>query len=238
MGSISNSHRAEPGHLYLVATPIGNLQDISHRAESILSTCDVIACENKRKAGRLLGPLGITTRLMLCHEHNEKRQAMVIAGMLEEGKSVAMISEAGMPCISDPGFRVVRECRRRDLPVTPVPGPSAVVAALAASGLPSDGFLFAGFLPGKKLARLRFFEKYSDFEFTLVFYESTHRIEQFLEDLVVALGSNRTICVAREITKIYETFLVGTAEEVQRNLKSGSRKGEFVVLVAKDGYRI
>lgn len=236
MGPAANSSCAERGCLYVVATPIGNLKDLSPRAVSILTDSDVIACENTRKARRLLDPLGITTRVMLCNEHNEKRQANAIADMVASGKSVALISEAGTPCISDPGFRVVRECRRRDLPVASVPGPSAGLAALAASGLPSNGFLFVGFLPAKKSARRRFFEKYRNFEYTLVFYESTHRIDAFLDDIVDILGPQRTICLAREMTKIYETFLVGPADEVRKRLKAGSKKGEFVVLAAKDGY--
>ncbi len=236
MGPAANSSYAESGCLYVVATPIGNLKDISNRAVATLADSDVIACENTRKARRLLDPLGITTRVMLCNEHNEKRQAKTIADMVASGKSVALISEAGTPCISDPGFRVVRECRHRNLPVSSLPGPSAGLAALAASGLPSNGFLFVGFLSAKKLARRRFFEKYRNFEYTLVFYESTHRIDAFLDDIVDTLGPQRTICLAREMTKIYETFLVGPAGEVRKRLKSGSKKGEFVVLAAKDGY--
>ena len=238
MGSAANISFAEPGCLYVVATPIGNLKDLSTRAVAILTGSDVIACENTRKARRLLDPFGIKTEVILCNEHNEKRQANTIADMVASGKSVALISEAGTPCISDPGFRVVRECRRRGLPVAPVPGPSAGVAALAASGLPSNGYLFVGFLPARKSARRRFFEKYRDFEYTLVFYESTHRIDAFLDDFVDTLGPQRTICLAREMTKIYETFLVGPASEVRDRLKTGSKKGEFVVLAAKDGYRL
>ena len=238
MGSAANTYFAEPGCLYVVATPIGNLKDLSTRAVAILTGSDVIACENTRKARRLLDPFGIKTEVILCNEHNEKRQANTIADMVASGKSVALISEAGTPCISDPGFRVVRECRRRGLPVAPVPGPSAGVAALAASGLPSNGYLFVGFLPARKSARRRFFEKYRDFEYTLVFYESTHRIDAFLDDFVDTLGPQRTICLAREMTKIYETFLVGPASEVRDRLKTGSKKGEFVVLAAKDGYRL
>ena len=238
MGSAANISFAEPGCLYVVATPIGNLKDLSTRAVAILTDSDVIACENTRKARRLLDPFGIKTEVILCNEHNEKRQANTIADMVTSGKSVALISEAGTPCISDPGFRVVRECRRRGLPVAPVPGPSAGVAALAASGLPSNGYLFVGFLPARKSARRRFFEKYRDFEYTLVFYESTHRIDAFLDDFVDTLGPQRTICLAREMTKIYETFLVGPASEVRDRLKTGSKKGEFVVLAAKDGYRL
>ncbi len=225
-----------PGCLYLVATPIGNLGDITERAREILARCHLLACEDTRKTRRLLSYLGISARTIALHNYNEESEASKIADLIEKGKTIGIVSDAGTPAISDPGFRVVRECRRRNLPVIPIPGPSAVMAALCASGLPSDGFLFAGFLPPKKSARIRFFERHRDFDYTLVLFESTHRITKFLEDLIEILGPERTICVAREMTKIHESFHTGTAIEVQSKVLSGSLKGEFVVLIAKSGF--
>ncbi len=224
------------GCLYLVATPIGNLGDITKRAEEALSQCQLLACEDTRKTRQLLSHLGISARTTALHNFNEKTRASSIADLVAEGQSVAIVSDAGTPAISDPGFRVVRECRRRNLPVVPIPGPSAVTAALSASGLPSDGFLFAGFLPPKKSARRRFFERYRDFEYTIVLFESKHRITKLLDDLIEVLEADRVICVAREITKIHESFHTGPAESIQKEVQSKSLKGEFVVLIAKSGF--
>ena len=187
---------------------------------------------------RILEPLGIKARLVPYHEHNEQQQAGTLADAVAEGRQVALITDAGMPAISDPGFRVVRECRRRGLPVTPIPGPTAAMTALAASGLPSDGFLYLGFLPAKTAARQRSFAQYRDFPFTLVFYESTHRIEKFLEDIIAVLGPERCVCVGREMTKLHETFYTGPCARVLQDLRKGSTKGEFVVLIAREGYSI
>ena len=227
-----------PGCLYLVATPIGNLGDITERARKILANCHLLACEDTRKTRRLLSYLGISAKTTALHDYNEKDRAGEIADLLEIGYSVGIVSDAGTPVISDPGFRVVRECRKRNLPVTPIPGPSAVSAALCASGLPSDGYLFAGFLPPKKSARIRFFERYKECAYTLVLFESTHRITKFLEDAIEVFGPERTICVAREITKIHETFHTGPAEEVQIKVLAESLNGEFVVLIAKSGFSL
>ena len=225
-----------PGCLYLVATPIGNLGDITKRAGKALSQCQLLACEDTRKTRQLLSHLGISARTTALHNFNEENRASAIADLVAEGQSVAIVSDAGTPAISDPGFRVVRECRRRNLPVVPIPGPSAVTAALSASGLPSDGFLFAGFLPPKKSARRRFLERYRDFEYTIVLFESKHRITKLLEDLIEVLGAERVICVAREITKIHESFHTGPAGTVRQKTLSESLKGEFVVLIAKSGF--
>ncbi len=234
----ANNRSEETGHgcLYLVATPIGNLGDITERAVETLSLCQLLACEDTRKTRRLLSHLGISARTTALHDFNEESRTSSIADLIAEGQSVGIVSDAGTPAISDPGFRVVRECRRRNLPVVPIPGPSAVTTALCASGLPSDGFLFAGFLPPKKSARRRFFERYRDFEFTIVLFESTHRITKFLEDLIEVLGAERVICVAREITKIHESFHTGPVEAVQEEVLAKSLKGEFVVLIAKSGF--
>ncbi len=222
----------QPGHLYAVATPIGNLADLTDRARAILGGVDLIACEDTRTTGAMLTRLGLRKELVAYHEHNETEAAGRLAEQLAAGKSVAIVTDAGTPALSDPGFRVVRECRRRALPVVPVPGASALTAVLSAAGLPTNGFLFAGFLPAKSAARLAFLEKYRGFDYTLALYESCHRIGKFVDEIVATLGADRVICVAKEVTKIHETFLVGPAGEVQARLAKTSLKGEFVVLIA------
>lgn len=228
------------GELILVATPIGNLGDISTRAKEQLSEVDYIACEDTRVTGGLLAKFDLESRpeLLSYREENEKAMAPELAERIEGGSRIALVSDAGMPAISDPGFRLVRECRRRGLTVTSAPGPTAASTALAISGLPTDGFLFVGFLPPKKAARQRFFEKYSDFDYTIVIYESCHRIGKCLDDLVDTLGEDRCICLAREITKLHETILSGPAGSVREQMKSRSQKGEFVLCVAKEGYEL
>lgn len=221
-----------PGHLYVVATPIGNLADLTERARAILGAVDVVACEDTRTTGALLTRLGLHRPLVAYHDHNETEVADQLAAQISGGKSVAVVSDAGTPAISDPGFRLVRACRRLGLPVVPVPGACAVAAVLSASGLPTNGFLFAGFLAPKSSARAAFLEKYRDFEFTLALYESCHRIDKFADELVEKLGPERVVCIAREVTKLHETFLVGRAGDVRDRLLKGSLKGEFVVLVA------
>lgn len=224
--------------LYVVGTPLGNREDLSPRAARTLGEVDLIACEDTRNSQRILQPLGISKPTVAYHEHNEQKQAIALADAIEQGKSIAIISDAGMPAISDPGFRIVRECRRRGLKVVPIPGPTAAMTALAASGLPSDGFLFLGFLPAKTAARKRSFEQYRDFAYTIIYYESTYRIEAFMDDLIEVLGPGRTVCIGRELTKMHETFYTGHADEVKQRLTSGSTKGEFVVMIAKEGYSL
>lgn len=221
-----------PGHLYVVATPIGNLADLTDRARAILGAVDLIACEDTRTTGGMLTRLGISRTLVPYHEHNEIEAAEKLADHLAAGKSVAVVSDAGTPALSDPGFRIVRACRRRGLPVIPVPGPSALTAVLSASGLPTNGFLYVGFLPAKSAARIGFFSKYRDFEYTLALYESCHRIDKAVDELVSTLGPERVICVAKEVTKLHEAFFVGRAADVQARLAKASLKGEFVVLIA------
>lgn len=229
---------AQPGHLYVVATPIGNLNDISSRAVSLLSSCDLIACEDTRTSGILLAHLGIKKPTTSYHDHNEKEKSLELVAALEEGKSICLISDAGTPAISDPGFRIVRECRRRGLPVVPVPGASALIAALSASGLPTNGFFYAGFLPPKSAARRRFLEAHADFPYTICLYESSHRITKFLAEIVDVLGPDRCISLSKEITKRHETFLTGKAAEVEKQLLSMSRKGEFVLLIAPKDFSL
>ncbi|MDB6170136.1 MAG: Uroporphyrin-III C/tetrapyrrole (Corrin/Porphyrin) methyltransferase [Verrucomicrobia bacterium] len=221
-----------PGHLYVVATPIGNLADLTERARAILGAVDLVACEDTRTTGAMLTRLGLRRDLVSYHEHNEMEMAETLAAQIAAGKSVAVVSDAGTPALSDPGFRLVRACRRRALPVVPVPGPSALTAVLSAAGLPTNGFLYVGFLPPKSAARIAFFEKHRDFSYTLALYESCHRIDKAVDEIVATLGPERVICVAKEVTKIHETFLVGGAADVKARLARTSLRGEFVLLIA------
>ncbi|MBS0631094.1 MAG: 16S rRNA (cytidine(1402)-2'-O)-methyltransferase [Verrucomicrobia bacterium] len=229
---VNASLTPQPGHLYVVATPIGNLADLTERARAILGAVDLVACEDTRTTGGLLTRLGLRRDLIAYHDHNETEVAEHLAAQLAAGKSVALVSDAGTPAISDPGFRLVRACRRRNLPIVPVPGACALAAVVSASGLPTNGFLFAGFLIAKTSARTAFLEKYRDFEYTLALYESCHRIDKFAEEIVATLGPDRIICIAREVTKLHETWYVGRAADVRDRLLKGSLKGEFVVLIA------
>ncbi|HEY0943669.1 MAG TPA: 16S rRNA (cytidine(1402)-2'-O)-methyltransferase [Opitutaceae bacterium] len=222
----------QPGHLYVVATPIGNLADLTDRARAILGSVDLVACEDTRTTGAMLTRLGLHRELVAYHEHNETEAAERLAEQLAAGKSIALVSDAGTPALSDPGFRLVRACRRRALPVVPVPGASALTAVLSAAGLPTNGFLFVGFLPAKSSARVTFLEKYQDFDYTLALYESCHRIDKFADEIVEKLGPDRVVCIAKEVTKLHEAFLVGRASEVRDRLAKTSLKGEFVVLIA------
>jgi 16S rRNA (cytidine1402-2'-O)-methyltransferase len=228
----NNSLIPLPGHLYVVATPIGNLADLTDRARAILGAVDLIACEDTRTTGGMLTRLGLRKDLVAYHEHNEAEMGERLADQIAAGKSIAVVSDAGTPALSDPGFRVVRACRRRGLPVVPVPGPSALTAVLSASGLPTNGFLYVGFLPAKSAARITFLQKYRDFDYTLALYESCHRIDKAVDEIVATLGPARVICVAKEVTKLHETFFVGGAAEVQARLAKASLKGEFVLLIA------
>jgi 16S rRNA (cytidine1402-2'-O)-methyltransferase len=222
----------QPGHLYVVATPIGNLADLTDRARALLGSVDLVACEDTRTTGALLTRLGLRRELVAYHEHNETEAAERLADQVTAGKSVAVVSDAGTPAISDPGFRVVRACRRRGLPVVPVPGPSALTAVLSASGLPTNGFLYAGFLPPKSAARTTFFERHRDFPYTIVLFESCHRIDKAVAEITATLGPGRVICVAKEVTKLHEAFLTGPAADVQARLAKTSLRGEFVLLIA------
>lgn len=228
----NSSLTPQPGTLYVVATPIGNLADLTDRARAILGQVDLVACEDTRTTGALLSRLGLRRDLFPYHEHNEVPAAEQLADAIAGGKSVAVVSDAGTPALSDPGFRIVRACRRRGLPVVPVPGPTALTAVLSASGLPTNGFLYVGFLPPKSAARIGFFEKHRAFEYTVALYESCHRIDKAVDEIVTTLGPDRVICVAKEVTKLHETFLVGPAADVRARLAKTSLKGEFVLLIA------
>ncbi len=226
--------------LTLVATPIGNLSDITPRSIEALKTATLIVCEDTRVTGKLLNKLGIDERgqLIAFHDKNETLLAGTIADRIEQGEAVVLVVDAGTPAISDPGFRLVRECRKRGLKVTTTPGVCAAITALSVSGLPSDQFLFAGFLTPKSAARKRFFESNKTGDYTIIVYESCHRIEKFLNDLVETLGPERCISVCRELTKLHETVFTGTAKEVRESVLNSSQKGEFVVCIAKDGFEL
>lgn len=231
-GTENPSLTPRPGHLYVIATPIGNLSDLSERARALLERVDLVACEDTRTTGSLLSRLGFRRELLAYHEHNETEAAERLADLLEAGRSIALVSDAGTPGLSDPGFRATRVCRRRGIPVIPIPGACALTAVLSAAGIPTNGFLFVGFLPPKTAARRSFLTKYQDFEYTLALYESCHRIEALMAEIVELLGPDRVIALAREVTKIHETFHVGRAAEVVERFAHASHKGEFVVLIA------
>lgn len=220
------------GTLYLIATPIGNLEDLTLRALRILKEVDLIACEDTRRTAILLNHYGITTPRTSYHEHNEARRSAEFVGLLKEGKSIALVTDAGMPLISDPGQILVSACRREGIPVTPVPGPSAALSALAGSGLPSDRFLFSGFLAPKSSARRKQLEELGSFKHTIILYEAPHRLAAALEDICSVLG-NRQACLARELTKLHEEWIHGTLPEILDTVKSrGGLKGEITLVIA------
>jgi 16S rRNA (cytidine1402-2'-O)-methyltransferase len=233
MPSASESASLAPG-LYLVGTPIGNLEDITLRALRVLKEADVIACEDTRQTQKLLNHFGITTRTSSYHEHNEIQRAKELVRELEQGKRIAVVSDAGMPGISDPGFRLVGLAIQHGLPVIPVPGASAFLSALVASGFPTDSFAFHGFLPAKRGQRRQVLEGLKACAATQAFYEAPHRVIAALEDIVEVMGPERQVVVAREVTKFYEEFLRGPAHEVFENLKGrGEVRGEITLLVGK-----
>src|SRR5580658_8124149 len=227
------SHATGPA-LYLVATPIGNLEDITLRALRVLKEVDQIACEDTRQTQKLLNHYGITTRTISYHEHNEMTRAAELVKEIQEGASVALVTDAGMPGISDPGFRLVSLAIRHHLPVVPVPGASAFLAALVTSGLPTDSFRFSGFLPAKLGERRAALEAIKNSPRTQVFYETPHRIVEALSDVVEVLGADRHVVIAREVTKLHEEFLRGRAGEVLETLQSRDGvKGEITLLIGK-----
>jgi 16S rRNA (cytidine1402-2'-O)-methyltransferase len=220
--------------LYLVATPIGNLEDITLRALRVLKEVDLIACEDTRQTLKLLSHYGIHTRTVSYHEHNEMTKAAELVVDLEGGAKIALVTDAGMPGISDPGFRLIALAIRHHVPVVPIPGASAFLAALVASGLPTDSFRFSGFLPAKSGQRRKLLESVKDSPRTQVFYEAPHRLLETLSDVVEVLGNDRHVVVAREVTKLHEEFLRGRAAEVLEQLKArGDVKGEITLLIAK-----
>ena len=219
--------------LYVVPTPIGNLSDLSPRAIEVLNSVDLIACEDTRHSGKLLNHFGITTRTTALHDHNERARAQWVVEQLANGISIALISDAGTPLISDPGYHLVSHVRESGYAVTPLPGPCAAITALSASGLPSDRFSFEGFLPAKEKGRFDKLTELREDPRTLIYYESPHRIVHSLTSIVKALGADRKIVMAREVTKTFETFLSGTAAEVLAMVEADSnqQRGEIVLMV-------
>lgn len=219
------------GTLYIVSTPIGNLEDITQRALRVLSEVDLIAAEDTRVTRKLLSHYGIKTRLQSCHEHNERVQAPRLLERLQSGENIALVCDAGTPTVSDPGFLLVRLCREAGAHIEPIPGPNAAIAALSASGLPTDQFYYAGFPPQKGGKRRRYFEALKDLAATLIFYESPYRIARTLEELEEILG-DRSCCLAREISKRYEEFVSGHLSELAIRYRSKAPKGELVLIVS------
>lgn len=223
----------KPGTLYLVATPIGNLSDITQRAIEVLSGVDLIAAEDTRHSQRLLAHLGIKTRLQACHEHNEEQMTPRLLDELAAGRSIALVSDAGTPLISDPGYRLVSQAHERKIPVVPVAGVCAAIAALSAAGLATDRFSFEGFPPAKQGARLRFFEALAGEQRTMIFYVSCHRIVETLKDMQSTFGDNRRLSFARELTKTFETIKRATLAELIPWVEAdeNQRRGEIVLVV-------
>lgn len=221
--------KTQPG-LYLVATPIGHLSDISLRALAILSQADLIACEDTRVTSRLLSLYGIKKPLITYHDHNAQTASKKIIEHIQSGRVVALVSDAGTPLISDPGFNLVNDCIQNDLYMTSIPGPSAAITALTLSGLPTDRFLFIGFLPPKSMARKKELVQLSSYPQTIILYEAPHRVVSLLEDIHSELG-DRTIVMGRELTKKFEEIQRGTATSLLENLATVEPRGEFVVLI-------
>ncbi|MGY2461934.1 16S rRNA (cytidine(1402)-2'-O)-methyltransferase [Vreelandella sulfidaeris] len=222
-----------PGTLYVVATPIGNLDDLTARAARVLGQVTRVAAEDTRHSGRLLAHLGLNKPMLSLHEHNEARRVDTLDSYLTAGEDIALISDAGTPLISDPGFVLVRELRARNRHIVPIPGPCALITALSGAGLPTDRFVFAGFLPAKPGARRQALDGWKTREETLVFYESPHRIVHTLEALQEQMA-DRDVVLARELTKTFETFLHGTPASLLEQLTAdpNQARGEFVVIVA------
>lgn len=222
------------GSLFVVATPIGNLEDLAPRARQTLGDVDVIAAEDTRRTRRLLSHFGIKTPLLALHEYNEDEQAETLVGRLLAGESIALVSDAGTPLVSDPGYRLVKAAHREGIRVSPVPGASATTAALSVAGLPTDRFSFEGFLPSRQHARRERLAALANEARTMVFYESVHRIQDCLADMIAALGAGRAAFLGRELTKVHEQTVCASLGELGEKLGSGEivAKGEFVLVVS------
>ena len=227
----------QAGELYIVATPIGNLDDITQRAISILKSVDFIAAEDTRHSARLLQHLDIATPMIAYHEHSDAKRLQKISQLLADGKSIALISDAGTPLISDPGYQLVKAVRQQGINVVPIPGVCAMVTALSVAGMPSDRFVFEGFMPAKKTARSQYLTALAREQRTLIFYESSHRILASVTDMKNILGGDRIAVIARELTKTFETVLDGSLGALVEIITkdANQQRGEFVVIVS--GYK-
>lgn len=223
---------SQVGTLYVVGTPIGNLEDMTFRAVQVLQVVDAIAAEDTRHTGKLLQRFQIKTPQVSYHDHNRLSRIPELLQRLQQGKSIALVTDAGMPGISDPGFELVQACAAANIRVVPIPGPSAVITALSAAGLPTERFVFEGFLPVKGQDRRDRLEALQSESRTLVFYEAPHRIRQTLQDLAEVLGADRLIALARELTKLHEEFWRGTLEEAIAHYTEREPQGEFTLVVA------
>jgi 16S rRNA (cytidine1402-2'-O)-methyltransferase len=218
------------GTLYIVATPIGNLEDITLRAIRVLKEADLVAAEDTRHTGHLLDRYQIETQLTSYHDHNKEEKAPILVARMLEGSVVALVSDAGTPGISDPGYFLINLAIDRKIPIVPIPGATAAIAALSVSGMPTDRFVFEGFLPAKHLARLKRLQELSKEERTIVFYEAPHKIIRAVEDLIEVFGDRRVV-ITRELTKIHEEMIRGTLSDALKRLQEGTIKGEFTVIV-------
>ena len=227
-----SSYGQDSGKLYLVPTPIGNLEDITLRAKRILQEADYIAAEDTRTSGILLEKIGVHNHMLSFHKYNSKERAPELIKLMKDGAVIAEISDAGMPVISDPGYILVQECIKNDIPVVPLPGASAFATALIASGFDAQPFTYYGFLPRKKSEQQPFFEQMKEARATSIFYEAPHRLIKTLNNMSAILDSERKIVVARELTKIHEEFIRGTISEVTDYFEQNAPRGEFVVLIS------
>jgi len=227
----SSTYKTTKGTLYIVSTPIGNLEDITLRALRILKEVDLIAAEDTRHTGLLLRHFGIRKPLTSYFEGNELKKREFILSRLKQGDRIALVSDAGTPGISDPGFRLIQTVIENEFPIVPIPGPSAVIAALSVSGLPTDAFLFKGFLPHKSKKRRDFLKQLEETKETLIFYESPHRINETLNDILEILGNRETV-LTRELTKVYEEILRGKVSEIQNQITGRKLKGEITLVIS------
>ncbi|AIY64030.1 16S rRNA (cytidine(1402)-2'-O)-methyltransferase [Pseudoalteromonas piratica] len=229
----TSGESADQGQLFVVATPIGNLEDITQRALNVLQSVDIIAAEDTRHTNKLLSHFSIQAKIVAVHDHNEKQKASELLSWLEQGLNVALVSDAGTPLISDPGYAVVNLCREQGAMVSPIPGACAAIAAVSCSGLPTDRFQFIGFTPAKSKARQDFFVDAFNSGMTSIMYESTHRIMASLDDLKAALGDDQKVVLAKELTKSFETFFSGTVVELIAFLTEdpARQKGEIVLML-------
>ena len=223
--------RDNPGTLYVVATPIGNLEDITYRAVRILSEVDLVAAEDTRHSRKLFTHFGLQKQLVSYHDHNEQQRQEELINRLRTGENIALISDAGTPCIADPGYRLIASCHAVGITVVPIPGPSALITALSAAGVSTDRFAFEGYLPQRAKARTDLLRQLNGEQRTLVFYETPHRLAATLADLADILGAQRPLVVARELTKLYEEFFRGTAAEAVTRFEQDPARGELVLII-------